>query len=67
MTSALPGIEWSALRPGRFTPEKIIPGTNLVGGWEAPESVWTLWRREKLATAWCLTLTLQLAARLYTD
>jgi hypothetical protein len=31
LTSALVGCEWSASRPGRFT-----PGTHLIGGWVDP-------------------------------
>jgi hypothetical protein len=38
LTSALVG-EWSALRPGRFT-----PGTHCIGGWVDPREVWTTWR-----------------------
>jgi hypothetical protein len=37
MTSALDGVDWSALRPSRFTPKEIIPGTNWVGGWEGSQ------------------------------
>jgi hypothetical protein len=45
LTSALVG-EWSASRPGRFTPGKEPPvpiGEEV--GW-TPEPIWTLWRRE---------------------
>jgi hypothetical protein len=35
LTSALVGGEWSALRPGRFTPGKELPGTH-IGGWIGP-------------------------------
>jgi len=35
LASALDGSEWSALRPGRFTPGKN-PGTHFIGGWEGP-------------------------------
>jgi hypothetical protein len=38
-TSALDGGEWSASRPGRFTPTERAPGTHLLGGWEGPRAV----------------------------
>jgi hypothetical protein len=31
--SALVGGEWSASRPGRFTPGERAPGTHCIGGW----------------------------------
>jgi hypothetical protein len=33
LTSALDGTEWSASRPGRFTPKERAHGTHWVGGW----------------------------------
>jgi hypothetical protein len=33
LTSALVGGEWSASRPGRFTPGESAPGTHWIGGW----------------------------------
>jgi hypothetical protein len=33
-TSALAGGEWSASRPGRFTPGEKAPGTHWIEGWE---------------------------------
>jgi hypothetical protein len=36
LTSALAGCEWSALRPGRFTPGEIAPGTQWIVGWVDP-------------------------------
>jgi hypothetical protein len=33
LTSALDGGEWSASRPGRFTPRESPPGTHWIGGW----------------------------------
>jgi hypothetical protein len=33
LTSALDGGEWSASRPGRYTPRERGPGTYRVGGW----------------------------------
>jgi hypothetical protein len=36
LTSELAGGEWSASRPGRFTPEERAPGTHWIGGWVDP-------------------------------
>jgi hypothetical protein len=36
LTSALDGSEWSASRPGRFTPRETAPGTHWIGGWMGP-------------------------------
>jgi len=36
LTSVLYGSEWSASRPGRFTPEEITPGTHCTGGRVGP-------------------------------
>jgi hypothetical protein len=36
LTSALEEGEWSASRPGRFTPGERAPGTHLIGGWVGP-------------------------------
>jgi hypothetical protein len=33
LISALVGGEWSASRPGRFTPGKRAPGTHCIGSW----------------------------------
>jgi hypothetical protein len=33
LTSAFAGGEWSASRPGRFTPGEKAPGTLWIGGW----------------------------------
>jgi hypothetical protein len=33
LTSALDGGDWSAPRPGRFTPKARVLGTHWVGGW----------------------------------
>jgi hypothetical protein len=32
LTSALDGVEWSASRPGRFTPRERATGTHWIGG-----------------------------------
>jgi hypothetical protein len=39
LTSALDGGEWSASRPGRFTPRERVPGTHWLGGWVGPRAV----------------------------
>jgi hypothetical protein len=33
LTSAVAGGEWSASRPGRFTPGERASGTHWIGGW----------------------------------
>jgi hypothetical protein len=33
LTSALVGEEWSASRPGSFTPRMSVAGTHWMGGW----------------------------------
>jgi hypothetical protein len=38
LTSALAGGEWSASRPGRFTPGERAPGTHWIGGWVDPRA-----------------------------
>jgi hypothetical protein len=39
LTSAIAGGEWSASRPGRFTPTERTPGTHWIGGWVGPRAV----------------------------
>jgi hypothetical protein len=39
LTSALDGGEWSASRPGRFTPRERAPSTHWIGGWVGPRAV----------------------------
>jgi hypothetical protein len=39
LTSALDGGEWSASRPGRFTPRQRDPGTHWMGEWVGPRAV----------------------------
>jgi hypothetical protein len=36
LIAALHGGEWSASRPGRFTPRERAPGIHWVGGWVGP-------------------------------
>jgi hypothetical protein len=38
LTSALDGGEWSASRPGRFTPRESAPGASGMGGWVGPRA-----------------------------
>jgi hypothetical protein len=38
LTSALAGGEWSALRPGRFTPGERAPAIHWIGGWVDPRA-----------------------------
>jgi hypothetical protein len=38
LTSALVQGEWSASRPGRFTPGERAPGTHWIGGWVGPRA-----------------------------
>jgi hypothetical protein len=39
LASALDGGEWSASRPGRFTPKERAPGTHWIGGLVGPRTV----------------------------
>jgi hypothetical protein len=39
LTSALDGGEWSASRPGRFTPRERALGTHWIRGWVGPRAV----------------------------
>jgi hypothetical protein len=39
LSSALDGGEWSASRPGRFTPRERTLGTHWIGGWVVPRAV----------------------------
>jgi hypothetical protein len=32
-------MEWTASRPGRFTPKERAPGTPWIGGWVGPRAV----------------------------
>jgi hypothetical protein len=38
LTSALDGGEWSASRPGSFTPGERAPATHLIGSWVDPKA-----------------------------
>jgi hypothetical protein len=39
LTATLDGGEWSASRPGRFTPRERAPGIHWIGGWVGPRAV----------------------------
>jgi hypothetical protein len=39
LTLALDGGEWSASRPGRFTPRERAPGIHWIGGWVSPRAI----------------------------
>jgi hypothetical protein len=38
LTSALVGGEWSASRPGHFTPREKAPDNHCIGGWVDPRA-----------------------------
>jgi len=38
LTSTLDGSDWSALRPGRFTPGEGASSTHTTGGWADPRT-----------------------------
>jgi hypothetical protein len=46
LTLTLDGGEWSASRPGRFTPSETAPGTHWIGRWVGPTiCLDTVWKR----------------------
>jgi hypothetical protein len=47
---ALNGGEWSASRPGRFTPRERVPGTHWIGGWVDPRAVLDAVVKKKITT-----------------
>jgi hypothetical protein len=56
------GGEWSASRPGRFTPGEIARGTKWIGGWVGPRAGLV-----KSCHAGNRARAVQVVARLYTD
>jgi hypothetical protein len=50
LTSALDGGEWSASRPGRFTPRERAPGTHWIGGRVGPRAVLDAVVKRKIPT-----------------
>jgi hypothetical protein len=51
LTSALDGGEWSASRPGRFTPRERASGTHWIGGWVGPRAVLDAVVKRKLCSS----------------
>jgi hypothetical protein len=53
LTWALDGGEWSASRPGRFTPRERAPGIHWIGGWMDPRAVLDMVVKRKIPnTRW---------------
>jgi hypothetical protein len=47
LNSAIDGGEWSASRPGRFTPRERATDTHFIGGWVGPTTgLDMVWRRK---------------------
>jgi hypothetical protein len=71
LTSALDGGEWSASRPGRFTPKERVPGTHWKGGWVGPRAVLNAVVKRKIPNARResnpRTLIVQPVSQRYTD
>jgi hypothetical protein len=71
LTSALDGGEWSASRPGRFTPKEGALGTHWIGGWVGPRAVLDAVVKKKIPSP-CresnpTTPIIQLVAQRYTE
>jgi hypothetical protein len=68
---ALDGVEWSASRPGRFTPRERASGTHWVWGWVGPRAVLDAVVKRKIPSPhreWNpRTPIVQPAAQRYTD
>jgi hypothetical protein len=71
LTSALDGGEWSASRPGRFTPRERAPGTHCIGGWVGSRAVLDAVVKRKIPSSrreWNLrTPIVQSVAQRYTN
>jgi hypothetical protein len=71
LTSALDGGEWSASRPGRFTPRIGAPGTHWIRGWVGPRAVLDAVMKRKISSlpreSNPRTPIVQLVASHYTD
>jgi hypothetical protein len=48
LTSTLNGGEWSASRPGCFTPRERAPGTHWIGGWVGPRTCMDVVAKRKI-------------------
>jgi hypothetical protein len=55
LTSALDEGDWSASRPGRFTPMERAPVTHWIGGWVGPRTGLDTVSKRKIHTIvlWC--------------
>jgi hypothetical protein len=71
LTSALGGGEWSASRPGRFTPRERAPGSHWIGGCVGPRAVLDAVVKRKIPSprreSNPRTPIVQLVAQRYTD
>jgi hypothetical protein len=64
----LDGDEWSASRPGRFTPGERVAGTHFTGGWLGPEAgVDYVEKRKNLVPTGNRSSAVQLLDCRYTD
>jgi hypothetical protein len=63
LTLALVGGEWSASRPGRFTPGERAPGTHWIGGWVDPRDGLDNVERRKFLTLPGLSAVQPVASR----
>jgi hypothetical protein len=52
LTSTLDGGEWSASRPGRFTPERKAAGTHCIGAWVGPRAGLDVVEKRKILHCW---------------
>jgi hypothetical protein len=71
LTSTQDGGEWSASRPGRFTPRESAPGTHWIGDWVGPRAVLDAVEKRKIPSprreSNPRTLIVQPVAQHYTD
>jgi hypothetical protein len=71
LTSAPAGGEWSASRPGRFTPRERASGTYWIGGWVGPRAFLDTVVKRKIPSprqeSNPTTLIVQPVAQRYTD
>jgi hypothetical protein len=71
LTLALEGGEWSASRPGRFTPRERAHGTHWIGGWVGLRAILDVVVKRKIPSP-CqelnhTTLIVQSLAQHFTD